>query len=215
MKTPMAYYLAGAALIACSLLWFFFRNMSIRLTVNDIKRRLEENGSLHCILALFNDLPLCKLWEEDFKFDNYAKTLIKDASSLSKCLQDIRIYLPDERKREIVLELLTESMDRAFSTEDLAKIYADCVLKNIAQKMTGLEDIFTDEKRFIGLIITKKHLTRDIDQRKDSFRARVLRILENSLIETANQSEKVSIRAEMEIFKNSPLPTHEEDETAA
>jgi hypothetical protein len=210
----MAYYFAGAALIACSLLWCLYRTISLKLIVNDIKRRLAENDSFYCILALFHALPLRKLWEESFEFDNYVKALIKDAPSLNKCLLDIRVYLSNEKKREIVLELITESMDRTFSTEDLAKIYADCIMKNVAHKTAGLDDdIFNDERHFIGLIITKKHLTRDVDQRQESFRARVMRILEDFIAETTNKNERVLTREAIIRFENSRLPTHEDYES--
>ncbi len=215
-QNPNLIILFITLLLLFLVLRFFLKKLNTRLAIYDIRRRLKEKCRFEFegIVELFKHLPVRKIWGEQYEIDDYIKTMITDAASLKECFFHIQVIISNRKKREALTELVIDSIKRQFSIEDLAKIYADCLLKNALQRNGLAHNLFPEEKALIASIIADNHLNEDAMRREESFRNQVIRTMESAL-GSKNEEARVLIRAEIIKFKNSKLPANKNSEFRA
>lgn len=194
-----------ASFLLCLVLEFFWRRTNTRLAIKDIHRRLKGRARFEGIVEIFKHLPVRKIWGEQYQIDDYIKTIITDAISLKECFFHIEVIVSNRKKKEALTELVLDSIKRKFSIEDLARIYADCLLKNALQRNGLVHNLFPEEKALILSIIADNHLNEDATQREESFRSQVIKTLDGALA-SKTEEERILIRAEIIKFRCLKLP---------
>lgn len=200
LQFPPAAIIAGA-ILACLGLWILLKRLTVEKAIENINRRLEGGESLVGILPSFNHLPLNELWdpEQYKKLDTYVENSIADAASLKQCFRAIKSLIHNGKKREAVMGLFLGSMKKVLTTQDLALIYADCLIQTN-------QDAYKAEEALIVSIIVEEHLDKDSSERIDQFRNEVLKSISSIIGNSRDENARICLRRLKIVFENSHLP---------